>query len=127
MPELVAVYGSLRKGLGNHRVLGDSECVGKGLVTGFGMYSLGGYPALTTLAERTDVVVEVYEADEDTMVRLDRLEGYPTFYDRKKVAVHLDAGEAGVEAYTTAWIYYIDNTFDERRFVEGGDWVEYYG
>ena len=127
MSELVAVYGSLRKGLGNHRVLGDSKLVSTGIVQGFGMYSMGGFPALTTLANKTDVVVEVYEVDNDTMRRLDRLEGYPHFYNRVPVPIHLNEGEDGVESYLTAWIYFIDDKFPEKSFVESGDWVEYYG
>lgn len=127
MTEIVAVYGSLRKGLGNHRVLGGSECIAKGHITGFGMYSLGGFPALTTVAKRTDVLVEVYEVEPHIMAGLDRLEGYPHFYNRQQVSVHLDGSEGGVDNYITAWVYYIDDAFTDDKFVEGGDWVEYYG
>jgi len=122
---LVAVYGSLREGLHNHRLLKNSECVGKGSVSGYGMYSLGGFPALTKLQDKCDVVVEVYSVDDNTMARLDMLEGYPHYYNREQVAIHF-GGEDGVESYTTAWMYYIDDTFDDSAFVKDGDWLKYY-
>ena len=91
------------------------------------MYSLGGFPALTSVGAKTDVVVEVYSVDENTMLRLDRLEGYPHFYNRSQVAILLDEGEGGVDTYASAWMYHIDDTFEDKNFVASGDWVKYYG
>ena len=85
---LVAVYGSLRSGMGNHQYyLSDSEY--KGTFTtepNYSLYSLSFYPGLE-LNGNTSVVMEVYEVDEDTLKNLNRLEGYypgekSTFYDR---------------------------------------------
>lgn len=119
---LVAVYGSLREGHGNHRLLVDSEFVQKGTVDGFGMYTLGGFPACTPKGPHVPIVVEVYNVDELTMRRLDMLEGYPTFYNRKQVKVVANSGETSI-----AWMYFIDDEYPERMFVESGDWSKYHG
>lgn len=121
MPNLVAVYGSLRKGLHNHRVLGDSKLITTGLVKGFGMYSLGAYPALSLQCPiKTDVVVEVYEVVGGTMNSLDMLEGYPSFYTRKLCVIETTNGDV------EAWVYFIKDLLNEE-IVECGDWVVFLG
>lgn len=112
--ELVAVYGSLREGMGNHRVLGGSTMVGKATVGGFDMFSLGGYPYC--VPDKTgEIVVEVYQVSEEVGQSLDALEGYPSFYDRKLIST----------PFGEAWIYFIDQYRDGTPYVEGGDWVLY--
>lgn len=112
---LVAVYGSLRNGMGNHRLLKDSEYVGTFTTDNkWQMHSLGGFPAI--IAGQDSVVVELYRVNQDTFRSLDRLEGFPDFYNRKKI---------DVDGYT-AWIYYMQE--DSKylgELVEQGDWVKY--
>lgn len=105
----VAVYGSLKEGFGNHRLLTTSEKVGEDWVDGWTMYSLGGFPAI--VEGDGSIKVEIYEVDDETFSRLDRLEGYPSFYDRKKVETSEGA----------AWIYY-HHTPPAREIVESGEW-----
>lgn len=114
--ELVLVYGSLREGMHNHPLLQDSRMIGKyRLELPFEMYSLGGFPALTNTEELNPIIGEVYEVDQPTFLRLDRLEGYPRFYDR--IQVDTPAGQA--------WVYFIhERDFTDR--VDSGDWKEYY-
>lgn len=112
----VLVYGSLRKGFGNHYLLENSRFLGE-VKTGphYTMYSFGGFPALSLNGDTT-IVGEVYEVDEETMARLDRLEGYPNFYDR--VLIPTEYGEA--------WMYFIHDIDREALpVVESGDWKEY--
>ena len=117
----VAVYGSLRQGLGNHRLLEHVESHEKGVtLSNFNMYSLGGFPAITEEGT-AGVVVEVYDVDDATFARLDRLEGYPSFYDRKEVDVLLDNGNT-----VQAWIYYLHDQPAYAGLVEGNDWVKFY-
>lgn len=119
---LVAVYGSLREGLGNHRCLGipneDHVRQEDGIISeGFRMVSLGGFPGLLQTTDPTDIVVEVYEVKTPGAARrLDALEGYPSFYDRKIVTLQ-DGREA--------WVYFLDNKYDNHPRVVGGDWVKY--
>lgn len=114
---LVAVYGSLRKGKGNHRILDNdrTEYLGTTRVSGFDMYSMGSFPFITDGGG--EITVEVYRVtDGTTAFRLDALEGYPSFYDRKQVQTE----------YGLAWIYFI-NDYDVSRFqpVPDGDWVTF--
>lgn len=119
MSDYVAVYGSLRKGLHNHHTLGENrEFIGEGTVKGFGMYSLGAYPALTREGPHTDVVVELYHVDDKSMSALDTLEGFPHYYTRKLCPITIE-GES-----VPAWVYYMKEKLEEG-FVPNGDWVKY--
>lgn len=114
---LVAVYGSLRSGLGNHRVLGDSPYIDTVRIHGFDMYSYGSYPYVTT--SDGEITVELYRVpDGDIAYGLDCLEGFPQFYDRKLVPT----------PHGQAWIYFIDNENNEHfPHVKHGDWKKYLG
>jgi gamma-glutamylcyclotransferase (GGCT)/AIG2-like uncharacterized protein YtfP len=85
----VFVYGTLKKGEGNHHLLENSECLGEGYVKGM-LCNIHGLPAL--VEGNNDVPGELYSVDGDTLERLDRLEGYSTavplddcLYDRREV------------------------------------------
>ena len=73
----VAVYGTLRKGGGNHHILYgipfDTDTI-----SGYEMYSLGGFPYVIKSEDpESKITVEVYTVDNyRTAVNLDRLEGY---------------------------------------------------
>jgi gamma-glutamylcyclotransferase (GGCT)/AIG2-like uncharacterized protein YtfP len=92
----VFVYGTLLSGCYNHGCLWGQQCLGAGSITGFALYNLGGYPG-TIPALEEEVLGEVYEVDENTLVRLDRLEGNGWLYNRRSVeavvkGMTLDAG-----------------------------------
>lgn len=118
---IVAVYGSLRQGLGNSYLLKDSEH----LLTAredvnFHMISLGGYPALIKDEVKHSIVFEVYAVSRAEFQRLDQLEGYPNFYSREQVNV---GGH-------TAWVYCMREArgwFEQGDpEVTSGDWVKHY-
>lgn len=95
----VFVYGTLKQGFGNHRVLGNSKflAAGRTVETSFVMYN-GGFPFVSDKIVSTDhqgsVVGELYEVgDEQTMANLDRLEGVPTLYIQREVDVETGDGE----------------------------------
>ena len=115
-PLLVAVYGSLRHGLSNHRLLTTSKLLGTDTLLNLSMYSLGAYPYVTESTKNKTVFIEVYAVTSDVFDELDRLEGYPSFYTRKLVKT----------SFGNAWIYYINhfNNTDHEP-VQGGDWVEF--
>ena len=117
--DIVAVYGSLRKGLGNHRLLSTSESLGTHVVNiPFKMVSLGGFPALVPQDDSHEITVELYTSDDpDVYSSLDMLEGYPSFYNRKKIAVD---GKP-------AWVYFIESHeyVRGRDVVESGDWSNF--
>lgn len=119
---LCFVYGSLREGLGNHRVLGESKRQDDGVIPfGFRMRSMGGFPAIyhAGAQDETPITVEVYEvSSEDVAQRLDWLEGYPNFYDRK--VIKLADGRVG-------WVYFIHREDTSRPLVPEGDWKKFLG
>lgn len=90
----VVVYGTLKQGFGNHRLLANSKYLGVHTIPdGYTMYSLGGFPAIVEGGDRP-VVAEVYEVDRETLIRLDGLEGHPNWYCRKTIPTQY--GEADV-------------------------------
>lgn len=111
---LVAVYGSLKQGNGNHLLLDGSEFKGvDGTLPEYTMYSMGGFPCVTE-GGSTSIHVEVYEVEDGVFNRLDRLEGYPSFYNRKEIDT----------MYGKAWMYYIkDGSYlGELNIVDTGRW-----
>lgn len=114
---LVAVYGSLRKGLGNHPLLerNDAQLLSTEQIKGFQMYSLGGFPFITPDETAGDITIEVYAMPITGMRSLDALEGYPSFYDR--MLVNTSKGQA--------WIYFIADRDGDYPLVEHGDWVRF--
>lgn len=119
----VAVYGSLRQGMGNHGLLSGQTFVGTTqTVENYAMYSLGGFPKISLRGEKVcPIVVEIYDVTDEGLDRLDMLEGYrgegmQNFYDRSLV----ETGEG------PALIYHIEDGYGGTRdLVEDGDWVNY--
>lgn len=117
--KLLFVYGSLRQGLGNHHFLRDENVSYLGnFVTEpeWTMYSLGGFPALVDEGT-TAITGELYAVPEAVYASIERLEGYPTFYQRKSLTT--PHGEAEV--------YYITDLdrYGRDDVVKCGDWWKY--
>jgi gamma-glutamylcyclotransferase (GGCT)/AIG2-like uncharacterized protein YtfP len=121
LPSYVAVYGSLRKGMGNSRLLGDSVFIGTGWVYGYALQAYcSAFPAaFETTDGQNRVFVEVYKVEPNIAVGLDMLEGYPHFYNREIVEVD------GVEVDGVIWMYYIEGECPSSRIIPNGDWVKY--
>lgn len=108
------VYGTLKQGYGNHRLLANATYLGDGTVHGMQLYHGPGFPYAFTGDGK--VKGEVYAVRPCDIGRLDALEGYPHHYDRKEVQV-LDAkGEI-----THAWMYYVHNR-PRGEFIPDGVW-----
>ena len=130
----VFVYGSLKKGFGNHRFLEDSKYLGEFVTVGshYHMFSLGSFPGV--VREITDVLSfdihgELYEVDHDVFRSLDLLESNGSFYTRQYVEVCNDE-----EGYL-AWMYLLPSSYlshvDRKNGVEQvgcfQSWVKDYG
>ena len=113
---LAAVYGSLRRGLGNHTLLRNNKLVGVQEVEGFTLwdYASGAFPAITEGGDGK-ITIELYDINAADLSNLDGLEGYPHFYNRK--VIQTDRGDA--------WIYYIEDDLSHLEQVEDGDWYMY--
>lgn len=122
----VFVYGTLRSGEPNWQRYLDHE--GAALVSAvehtwpeFGFVSLGGFPAMLTdfEGEKVSVLGEIYTADSPTLRALDRLEGHPSFYLRKKIKL---ASGRIASAYTIS-----AKRFQKSEYpvISHGDWIRY--
>ena len=119
--KLCFVYGSLLSGgngskegaLGNHRVLAGAKFLGEHITEpAFKMLNLGSFPGVVEDGA-TKILGEVYEITDYIFERLDRLEGYPSFYGRKKIDTE----------FGKAWIYLLpDSGYLNHTVVEDGNW-----
>ena len=121
----ICVYGSLRAGMGNARILeGSTRLSTETIQVPFTMIDMGSYPGLLEIDEQNAIVVEIYEVTPATYRRIECLESYPSFYDRKDV--HTSEGEIG--------IYYLPKSkgWDKERYNEvasfdgAQDWVRHH-
>lgn len=95
---LVFVYGTLKKGFGNHTLLANSKFLGTDVVKDHTLIQSPGFPYMVE-SEGSQARGEVYEVDERIVRYLDALEGYPTHYQKKEIRT-----EGGREVFT----YYLD-------------------
>lgn len=113
----IFVYGTLKRGHGNHSLLEYSRMIGKDEAPGV-VY--GGYvPRMRALAEGDRgswVKGEVYAVSGAVLKRLDRLEGHPFAYRRE--TVRLRSGLIA-DAY-----YWVDvEQLDDRDRIASGEWT----
>ncbi len=105
MTARVFVYGTLKKGHGNHRLLETSQFLGRcKLYDHFRLVSLGGFPGLVKVPEdqpKCEVSGEVYAVTDDVLTSLDYLEGHPRFYERQKVKT----------PFKNAWAYFLPDAY----------------
>lgn len=103
---LFAVYGTLKRGFGNHQVMLDAggEFVADARsVTPFPLVVSGLPYLLDRPGEGHRVVVELYRIPSNSGVtRLDRLEGHPSFYCRRVEAFEQQDG-----TIANAWVYFL--------------------
>lgn len=129
---LVFVYGSLKEGYGNHRLLLTSTLRHHAtLPYGHRMFSLGGFPGVVEadLSSGYPIHGEVYEVAESTLFEsLDYLEGYDKetdtgMYLRRPVMVELDNGELEV---VETYIYNSQTAKDMEAYdypeIVNGSW-----
>lgn len=99
----VFVYGTLRRAHGNHQLLENADYLGTGSTLGkYSMYIAGGYPYVVSTEARYPIVGELYGVDDQTLEKLDKMEGHPHYYTRKETMVIVDGKEY------SAWMYVRD-------------------
>jgi gamma-glutamylaminecyclotransferase len=100
---LVFVYGTLRQAQSNHKLLGEANCYGTGSTRDkYAMYIAGSFPYVISTEARYPIVGELYAVDDDTLTKLDKMEGHPRYYTRREIAVDVE----GIEYL--AWMYFRD-------------------
>lgn len=110
----VFVYGTLRAGESNHRLLHGATLLGNARTEPhFRMVSLGGFPGIVPDGT-TAIVGEVYAVDGAMLARLDRIEGHPDFYTRTIIPL-----EDGAHAHA----YLLRATqVRGKPLIPSGDW-----
>lgn len=101
----VFVYGTLKQGHGNNRLLSRSKFVGKA-VTSEPKFKLvdGGFPYLLDTGSGKKVVGEVYEIGPFILRDLDTLEGVD-YGHYERVGIHVEVGEGELRRLVLAWAY----------------------
>ena len=99
---LVAVYGTLKKGYSNYqRYLRSSNYIGSGVTAKKYPLIINGLPYLMEEEGKGyNVKVDVFSVTDNTLRDLDRLEGHPTFYQRKETEIVCKGKQF------TCWIYF---------------------
>lgn len=117
--EIIAVYGTLKQGHGNHRTLGGAKLVGGGkTVNSYDMIDQG-IPFVSNKKDGAhNIVVELYMCDKNQLAGVDRLEGHPTNYTRKKTPILMDDGVTIV----MAWLYF----YQHPSIFRGGNFIPEY-
>lgn len=119
MSHLLMVYGTLKRGFYNHRVMGDAKFLGECITRGFVMRDLGSFPCVTK--GDSTVLGELYELTDEQFQYCDRLEGYPSFYNREQVTAHMTE-MVGDEfpSHNGVWIYTMHNS--KAPIIASGTW-----
>ena len=116
--KLLFVYGSLRKGCGNHCFLENSSYLGNFVTSPeYTMQSMGAFPAVVEGGD-TEIVGEVWGVSEPVYEAIERLEGYPSFYNRKPLET----------PYGQAEMYFVEghDKYGQRLpVVDSGNWVDF--
>jgi gamma-glutamylcyclotransferase (GGCT)/AIG2-like uncharacterized protein YtfP len=121
-PELVFVYGTLRRGGSNAFRMDGAEFVGPATVAG-ALYRISWYPGLVP-GGVDRVSGEVYRVDPEQLRALDEFEGLAageiegSEYRRVKVVADAGGGEA-----LEVWVYEWKGAFNEDERILSGDWL----
>lgn len=118
--QLVAVYGTLKQGFGNHRLLANSNFIGSGTTSNKYRLCISGLPFMIAgeHEEGNNVAVELYDCNPFEMYDLDLLEGHPRFYKREKVDVSVN------DKTYSAWVYFVP---DNKHYNSGEYYKSYNG
>ena len=112
----IIAYGTLMTGERNHCFCGNAVSIRPCVVTGT-LYDTGyGFPAYMP-AGSTQVKAELMEIPMENWAAVDRLEGYPRFYDRMLVPATLEDGGT-----VEAWVYVMNTIPPQAKVIAGGDW-----
>ena len=116
--EDVFVYGTLKKGFGNNRVMERAGGTLWASATTKDRYPLyvEGLPYLSEEAGiGHNVRGEIWSVED--LAPLDRLEGHPSFYKRKRVYVIANPSQyKDEEVALKVWAYFIQSTYYHRNF-----------
>lgn len=108
---VVAVYGTLKKGYSNfNSYLSKSAFVGKGVTKDKYPLVIQGLPYMVNRKGLGHhVEVEVFKVSDDKLAELDRLEGHPNWYQRVQIPIKMSSGNVLV-----CWLYFNPKFVDNK-------------
>lgn len=116
MKEYLFVYGTLKRGRGNHRLLGNAKFIGEGeTVEKYKMYDIG-VPIVVKGSPHVRIKGELYMVDEKILKQCDSLEGHPDMYKREKIKVEVKGRQYW------AWMYFWVKPVTSKVVIEDGEW-----
>jgi gamma-glutamylaminecyclotransferase len=127
----VGVYGTLRRGFGNHRLLEDSTLVATGWTERKHSMYVSGIPFVEENGGTSRIKIEVYDVHTQLdLDRLDSLEGNPDWYKRDPERVEVTEAhtdDVSVGDWVTAEIYFYPLLKEEDKsrlsLFETGDYA----
>ena len=120
----VFVYGTLMHGFRNHKIIVEyieeiyeAETTGK-------LYAVGGFPGLVEGKGKVEGELLVFndDFDQEILNKLDRLEGCPYLFVRRKKKVLMQ--KSGEVKEARVYMYNSDN-YSEGDLIKSGSWKEY--
>ena len=115
--EIVFVYGTLRQGHHNHRLIMDCKIIDIGrTVNNYAMYA-NGIPYVSENESISQIYGELYLVSQKILLTLDMLEGHPSWYKRKKVPIETFNGKI-----YNAWLYF--NETKTNNLIKSGDYAD---
>jgi gamma-glutamylaminecyclotransferase len=106
MSERIFVYGTLKRGLSNHRYLAGQRFLGEARTAPvYRMVDCGGYPGMFSVSENgVSVCGEVWEVDESCRAKLDVLEDVARgLYALEPVELLAPFEDEAVKTYVYLW------------------------
>ena len=121
---LVAVYGTLKRGFGNNYLLRGSSYIGKGETKNRYPMVASGIPyVIDNEGKGHNIDIELYAVSDTTLAELDSLEGHPTWYRRPMYELNTPQTFtfADTPSYTPQWRL---NQFDSESAVQQEGQIE---
>lgn len=120
----IAAYGTLRADGDNHHIICPhdrpeiSSCLGQFWINGWQMYDNFIYPYAARGSEVDRILVELWAIPAELLPEVDKLEGYPDYYQRTELDFTLPDNRQ-IKAY----LYFVgNNTVAGLSRVASGDW-----
>ena len=113
MNTLVFVYGSLKSEHYNNQLLEKSEFISVHVTDSeLTLVDLGAFPAVVDKGN-TRIRGEIYRVTEKTFSELDKLEGYPKYYNRIEILTD----------FRSVWTYVYQKNSDDYPIIVSGEWI----
>jgi gamma-glutamylcyclotransferase (GGCT)/AIG2-like uncharacterized protein YtfP len=123
-PQLVFVYGTLRRGGSNHFRMAGAEFISTGTIMGR-MYKIDWYPGLVLDEAGGEISGEVYSVDHELFAALDAFEGISTGESEGSEYRRVQATVVQQNSETlTAWVWEWCGVVSEDRRISAGDWLK---